>query len=36
MQQKWEWQLRATLGVTSAPEVEVEEVIPYAEDPIQY
>jgi starvation-inducible DNA-binding protein len=36
MQQKWEWQLRATLGVTSAPEVEVEEVIPYAENPIQY
>ena len=36
MHQKWEWQLRATLGVTSAPEVEVEEVIPYAEDPIQY
>jgi starvation-inducible DNA-binding protein len=36
MHQKWEWQLRATLGVTSAPEVEVEEFAPYAENPIQY
>ncbi len=36
MHHKWEWQLRATLGVTSAPEVEVEEFAPYAENPIQY
>jgi starvation-inducible DNA-binding protein len=36
MHHKWEWQLRATLGVTFAPEVEVEEIAPYAENPIQY
>lgn len=36
MHQKWEWQLRSTLGTTSAFEVEVEEFAPYAENPIQY
>lgn len=36
MHQKWEWQLRSTLGTTSAFEVEVEEIAPYAENPIQY
>lgn len=36
MHQKWEWQLRSTLGVTSAPQVEVEGIAPYAENPIQY